>query len=141
LYVSSRCTILFTARLLYHVVFESYKPFNGQGGSRLLLLTVQRNLLKSHQIASHPLSSPAKNLLSTIFNKHFWNIFGGSRLLSVQPGGMYLPPPRSPFNELSIQAVPAHPRIQLVRIARATWRLETSTNGVKSFINHSLSHS
>jgi len=23
-------------------VFESYKPFNGQGGSRLLLLTVHR---------------------------------------------------------------------------------------------------
>jgi len=23
---------LFTARLLYHIVFESYKPFNGQGG-------------------------------------------------------------------------------------------------------------
>jgi len=40
LYISTRRTILFAARLLYHIVFESYKPFNGQGGSRLLLLTV-----------------------------------------------------------------------------------------------------
>jgi len=40
LYISTRRTILFTAWLLYHIVFESYKPFNGQGGSRLLLLTV-----------------------------------------------------------------------------------------------------
>ena len=46
LYISTRRTILFTARLLYHKVFESYKPFNGQGGSRLLLLTV-------HQLYQH----------------------------------------------------------------------------------------
>ena len=36
---------MFTARLLYSVVFESYKPFNGQGGARLLLLTVPRLLV------------------------------------------------------------------------------------------------
>jgi len=41
LYISTRRTILFAARLLYHIVFESYKPFNGQGGSRLMRFTVQ----------------------------------------------------------------------------------------------------
>jgi len=56
LYVSSRCTILFTARLLYHVVFESYKPFNGQGGvttfaPHCTLNTRQRNV--SFQIELH----------------------------------------------------------------------------------------
>ena len=40
LHISTRRTILFAARLLYHIVFESYQPFNGQGGSRLLLFTV-----------------------------------------------------------------------------------------------------
>jgi len=43
LYILTRRTILFAARLLYHIVFESYKPFNGQGGSRLMRFTVQHS--------------------------------------------------------------------------------------------------
>jgi len=75
LYVSSRCTILFTARLLYQVVFESYKPFNGQGGVTTYAVHCTLGKLKEVTQILHVIEKKTKSkrqlLILLLLRPHF----------------------------------------------------------------------
>ena len=99
LYISTRRTILSAARLLYHIVFESYKPFNGQGGSRLMRFTVHAMCPLQHVLrtcnASVELSITV--IVFTILRKHrykplFSHFFNLASFKPIEPWTYYFLP-------------------------------------------------